>query len=107
MTTAVIVLIGLVVFGPYLAFPLVMAYKMNKKGTVFPFLSTALALFCWPILLMWLNSLASPSSQEGRCLTPEASFIFLNVCFLIPVGLIVQFVAMVVFRKIEHNDRGE
>ena len=97
----------IVLFLPYLAVPISIAYRnfnLTSQDKALPYLTTSLILFCWPILFLWLVDILSPYDKQKTCFSPEAGFLVFNIFFIIPASLLIQLSASTLFIKINSKN---
>ncbi|PWS32042.1 hypothetical protein [Pedobacter paludis] len=104
MEMLMFVLVLILFFAPYLVVPIALGYRninRSKMNVGFPFLTTALILFIWPFAFFWFSEITAPYDKPRNCYTGEAGFIVLNVVFLIPISLLIQFIGI---KVLKHNN---
>lgn len=103
MMEILLAIIILILFlAPYFAVPLMLAYRNvnhNYESVGFPFLTTAIILFCWLIVFFVMVDFLAPYQKPRNCLSPEAGFIIFNLIFLIPLSLVIQIFGNKLFRR--------
>ncbi len=89
------IFLTIIILAPYLLIPAATALFYKKRrhpdfsGTYY---LTAVLIFFYPIILIWLSSINQDLEQHGHCYTAEYSFVILNTIVLVPVVMLVQWI---------------
>jgi hypothetical protein len=89
------------ILSPYILIPVLVSRFVRSRGWKgYTYAITAVIIFVYPFAFIWLTGIMNPPPEGPRCMTGEASWVFVNIFFFLPLTMLFQWISnLIFFRK--------